>query len=168
MQIDRVLREGVNVLPLLPPFPSALWNSEAPDSLAAGTRYPATRLRASFAPKDPNELADFVGKAVQRYKDRIHLWEFLNEPVYTSYALPADGEGQLGGKHYTPADYVALLEVAAKGMRAADPTCQVMGGIAGHPTTLTREVIDAGCLKHVDIFNLHMYPGRRAPESYAA
>ena len=34
--------------------------------------------------------------------------------------------------------------------------------------TLTREVIEAGCLKHVDIFNLHIYPGKRAPESYAA
>ncbi len=87
-------------------------------------------------------------------KDRIHLWEFLNEPVYTSYALPSDREGKLGGKRYTPADYVALLEVAAKGMREADPACKVMGGIAGPPRTLTREVIEAGCLKHVDIFRL--------------
>jgi len=42
-----------------------------------------------------------------------------------------------------------------------------MGGIAGPPRTMTREVIEAGCLKHVDIFNLHMYPGKRAPEAYA-
>ena len=166
-QIDRVLREGVKVLPLLPPFPSAGWNSDAPAGLEAGRGYPANRLRASFAPKDPAELAEFVGKAVKRYKDRIHLWEFLNEPVYTSYALPSDREGKLGGKRYTPADYVALLEVAAKGMREADPACKVMGGIAGPPKTLTREVIEAGCLKHVDIFNLHIYPGKRMPESYA-
>ena len=52
-------------------------------------------------------------------------------------------------------------------MREADPTCKVMGGIAGSPKTLTREVIEAGCLKHVDIFNLHIYPGKRVPESYA-
>ena len=50
VQIDRVLRDGVCVLPLLPPFPSAGWNSDAPDSLAAGTTYPANRLRVSFAP----------------------------------------------------------------------------------------------------------------------
>ncbi len=167
VQIDRVLREGMRVLPLLPPFPSAGWNSDAPASLAAGGSYPANRLRASFAPEQPNELAEFVGKAVRRYKDRIHCWEFLNEPIYTSYALASDEQGQLGGKRYTPADYVALLEVAAQGMREADPTCQVMGGIAGSPQTLTREVIEAGCLKHVDIFNLHIYPGQRAPESYA-
>jgi hypothetical protein len=161
-QIDRVLREEVRVLPLLPPFPSADWNSDAPASLAVGKSYPDIRLRASFAPKDPKELAEFVGKAVRRYKDRIHLWEFLNEPVYTSYALPA----KLGGKGYTPADYVALLAVAAKGMRDADPACKVMGGIAGPPATRTREVIEAGCLKHVDIFNLHVYPDERPPESY--
>ena len=52
-------------------------------------------------------------------------------------------------------------------MRKADPACKVMGGIAGGPETLTREVIEAGCLKHVDIFNLHIYPGQRPPESYA-
>ena len=166
-QIDRVLSEGCSVLPLLPPFPSAEWNSEAPAALTAGRSYPSNRIRCSFAPKDPQELADFVGKAARRYKDRIHLWEFLNEPVYTSYALSADRDDKLGGKRYTPADYVALLEVAARGMREADPTCKVMGGIAGPPRTLTREVIEAGCLKHVDIFNLHIYPGMRTPESYA-
>ena len=104
---------------------------------------------------------------MERYKNRIQLWEFLNEPVYTSYALPSDREGKLGGKRYAPADYVALLEVAAQGMRAADPIGKIMGGIAGGPRTLTREVIEAGCLKHVDYFNLHIYPGKRAPESYA-
>ncbi len=167
LQIDRVLHEGVNILPLLPPFPSAGWNSDAPDSLPAGSSYPENRLRASFAPKNPQDLAAYVGEAVHRYKDRVRIWEFLNEPIYTSYALSADREGKLGGTRYTPADYVALLELAAQGMRAADPTCRVIGGIAGGPMTFTREVIEAGCLTHVDIFNLHIYPGRRAPESYA-
>ena len=46
VQIDRVLREGMRVLPLLPPFPSAGWNSDAPAGLAAGGSYPANRLRA--------------------------------------------------------------------------------------------------------------------------
>ena len=51
VQIDRVLREGVRVLPLLPPFPSAGWNSDAPASLAAGSSYPANRLRAVLRPQ---------------------------------------------------------------------------------------------------------------------
>jgi hypothetical protein len=166
-QIDRVLREGVKVLPLLPPFPSAGWNSDAPPGLAEG-RTAGEGARASFAPQDPQQLAQFVTSAVRRYKDRIPYWEFLNEPIYTFYALPADRERRLGGRQYTPADYVALLSVAAKGMRRADPACKVMGGIGGTPTLLTREVIEAGCLEHVDIFNLHIYPDKRLPECYAA
>jgi hypothetical protein len=165
--IDRVLREGVKVLPLLPPFPSAGWNSDAPPGLAEG-RTAGEGARASFAPQDPQQLALFVTSAARRYKDRIPYWEFLNEPIYTSYALPADRERRLGGRQYTPADYVALLSVAARGMRRADPACKVMGGIGGTPTLLTREVIEAGCLEHVDIFNLHIYPDKRLPECYAA
>ena len=165
-QIDRVLREGANVLPLLPPFPSADWASEAPPNLPT-KGYPGVRLRQAWAPKDPNDLAAFVARAVARYKDRIRLWEFLNEPIYTDYSLPADHAGKYGGKRYAVADYVALLDVAARGMRKADPTCKVMGGIGTGPGGLTREVVRAGCLKHADILNLHMYPGARSPETYA-
>ncbi len=166
-QIDRVLREGASVLPLLPPFPSADWSSEAPAGLS--TRgYPGVRIRQAWGPKDPAELAGFISQAVLRYKDRIHIWDFLNEPIYTDYSLPADSTNRYGGRKYLPADYVSLLEVAATAMRKADPSCKVVGGIGSGPTYLTREVIDAGILKQIDIFNLHMYPGLRAPESFAA
>ena len=215
-QIDRVLKEGARVLCLLPPFPSADWSSEAPADLPK-TGYPGIRLRQAWAPKDPAELGRFVGQAVDRYKDRLHVWEFLNEPIYTDYALPAD-EGKryggrkygpadyvallvgqavarykdrlhvwefmnkpiymdyalpadtgnrYGGRKYGPADYVALLKVAAAAMKQADPACKVMGGIGGGPLLLTREVIEAGGLDHLDLFNLHFYPGSRRPESYA-
>jgi len=165
-QIDRVLKEGAQVLPLLPPFPSADWSSEAPDSLRATKEYPGNRARQAFAPKDPKELAGFIEQAVARYKDRIRVWEFLNEPVYTGYALPAR-EVTPGGRRYTAADYAALLKVAAAAMHKADPDCKVMGGIAGGPLELTREVIAAGALQHLEIFNLHIYPGARIPEGFA-
>lgn len=167
-QIDRVVRDHVNVMALLPPFPATDWNSEASNSLKVTKDYPGNRMRQAFAPKDPKDLGVFTERAVTRYKDRVTVWEFLNEPVYTSYALPGRQIPAVGGKSYTPADYVALLEVAAAGMRQADPTCKVMGGIAGGPDTFTREVIEAGCLRHVDIFNLHLYPGQRTPESFMA
>ncbi len=165
-QIDRVLKEGASVLCLLPPFPSADWASEAPADLPK-TGYPGVRLRQAWAPKDPAELGRFVGQAVARYKDRLHVWEFLNEPIYTDYALPADEGKRYGGRKYGPADYVALLKVAAAAMKTADPACKVMGGIAGGPLHLTREVIEAGGLGPLDLFNLHFYPGSRRPESYA-
>jgi hypothetical protein len=164
VQIDRVVRERINLLALLPPFPATDWNSEAPDSVKVIQDDPG---RQAFAPKDPKDLGAFTERAVARYRDRVHVWEFLNEPIYTYYALPADRDHTSAGARYTPADYVALLEIAAAGMRKADPACKVIGGIAGDPEIFTREVIEAGCLKHLDLFNLHIYPGRRTPESYS-
>ena len=164
-QIDRVLGEGLHVLPLLPPFPSADWSSEAPEGLPT-KGYPGVRLRQAWGPKDPRDLAAFIGQAVDRYKGRLHVWEFLNEPIYTDYALPADRTGKYGGKQYAPADYVALLDVAAAAMRKADPACKVIGGIGSGPLQLTRELLEAGALKHLDILNLHMYPGARRPEAF--
>lgn len=166
-QIDRVLKEGASALPLLPPFPSANWASEAPATLST-SGYPGVRIKQAWAPKDPRDLAKFIELATVRYKDRIRVWEFLNEPIYTDYALPADTTNRYGGRKYAPADYVALLKVASDAMRKADPACKVIGGIGGWPHHLTREVIEAGALQHLDIFNLHMYPDRRAPETIAA
>ena len=166
VQIDRVLREGCSVLPLLPPFPSADWSSEAP--LTISTRgHAAVRARQAWGPKDPQELAGLIERGVARYKDRIHIWEFLNEPIYTDYALPARPSGQADVRTYKPTDYVALLATAAAAMRKADPACRVIGGIAGGPQEMTQEVLDAGILKHVDFLNLHIYPQLRAPEAYA-
>ena len=165
VQIDRVMREGVRVLPMLPPFPSSDWASEAPAGLST-TGYPGVRLRQAWGPKDPADLAAFIEKAAARYKDRIHVWEFLNEPIYTDYSLPADSTNRYGGRKYAPADYVALLKVAAKAMRTADPACKVIGGVGSGPTNMTRQLIDAGILDAIDIFNLHMYPGMRTPESF--
>ncbi|MGD0092699.1 MAG: hypothetical protein ABSE73_22540 [Planctomycetota bacterium] len=166
-QLNRVLAKGLKVLPLLPPFPSADWSSDAPADLPA-KGYPGVRLKQAWGPKDPGQLGAFIERAVTRYKDRIHVWEFLNEPVYTDYALPADHANKYHGKHYTFADYVALFQTAAAAMRKSDPGCKVMGGIAGGPREGTKEVIAAGILKLADIINLHIYPGTRAPETYAA
>jgi hypothetical protein len=53
-------------------------------------------------------------------------------------------------------------------MRKADPGCKVIGGIAGGPLQMTQDVLDAGILRQVDLFNLHIYPHLRAPEAYAS
>ena len=166
-QIDRVLALGPKVLCLLPPFPSADWISEAPADLPT-KGYPGSRLRSAWAPRDPNELARYVGQCVARYKDRMKVWEFLNEPIYTDYALPSDKGNRYGGRNYAPADYVALLKTASAAMKKADPGCKVIGGIGSGAMNLTRETIEAGALEHLDIFNLHFYPGSRLPEGYAA
>lgn len=155
-QVNRVLEEGVKLMALMPPFPSAEWISEADADMEGSAWAP---VRQAWAPKKPERLGQFVEKTVARYKDRIQVWEFLNEPIYTSYALPRAGD-------YTPADYVRLLEVVSAAMRRSDPECKVMAGIGGGANTLTREVMEAGGLEHLDILNLHIYPGARPPESF--
>jgi len=151
VQVDRIVAEDVNLMALLPPYPSATWNTTAPAEAAGVGRVPRD---LAWAPKDPARLADFVEKAVSHYKDRVQVWEFLNEPIYTHYALPA----RTGD--YKPTDYVELLKLAYAAMHRADPACTVIGGIGSLPRKLTTEVIDAGCMDYVDVFVLHMYPGR--------
>jgi hypothetical protein len=161
-QIDRVLQEHAQIMALLPPFPSADWASEAAPDLPDKEG----RLREAWAPKDPSLLAAFIEQAVARYRDRVHVWEFLNEPIYTDYALP--GSGRYPGPRYTADDYVRLLRLAAAAMRRSDPACRVIGGVASGPEYLTDELMAAGILSIIDLFNLHIYPGLRAPEGYIA
>jgi len=157
-QIDRVLGRGLNVLGLLP-FPSANWSSSAGADVRPSGRYPESRERIAYMPSDLNDLACYVRKTVEHYHDRIGVWEILNEPVYTSYALPR-------GKGYKVEDYVGLLKTAYQSAKSADADCLVIGGIAGGPTTYTREFIGTGGLDWVDVLNLHAYPGLTAPEAY--
>lgn len=158
-QVSRVVGAGAHLMALLPPFPSAEWSSTAPEALRT-SGYPGERIRQAWAPSDSAPMGDFIARSVARYRDRIRIWEFLNEPLYTDYALP--------GRHYTPSDYVRLLRVAAAAMRRSDPKCRVMGGVGAGPGRFTTELMDAGLLDTVDILNLHMYPGSRAPEGFIA
>lgn len=167
-QIDRVLAERVNLMALLPPFPSANWSSEAPEALAT-TGYPGTRIRQAWAPQRREELGRFVGQAVNHYGNRVKVWEFLNEPVYTDYALPGRDKPEYqkaGAKRYTVQDYVDLLKLSSAAMKQADPACKVIGGIGGWPDHYALEAIEKGCLDSCDILNLHIYPGLRQPESF--
>ncbi len=151
-QIDHVLDRDLKVLPVLP-FPSANWSSTAPKDSSD------IMDRIARMPKDLDEFATYVRHTVKHYQKRLSVWEILNEPIYTSYALPRT-------KGYQVTDYVRLLRVAYKAIKEADPTALVIGGIAGSPTTYTREFIDANGLDYVDVLNLHTYPGLMAPDAY--
>jgi len=157
-QINRVLERGLKVLGLLP-FPSSNWSSSAGAEVKTTERYPVSRERIAYMPRDMNEFATYVHKTVQHYRDRLQVWEILNEPIYTSYALPR-------GKGYRVEDYVELLRAAYNAVKQADPDSLVIGGIAGSPTTYTKEFIDADGLRWVDILNLHSYPGLTEPGAY--
>ena len=157
-QIDRVLQRDLKVLPLLP-FPSSHWSSSAEPDAGAAEPYPASRERVAHMPRNLDAFATYVRTAVGHYRSRLGVWEILNEPIYTSYALPR-AEG------YRVADYVRLLKVAYEAVKEADSGATVIGGIAGSPTTYTQEFIEAGGLAWVDALNLHSYPGLQAPDAF--
>jgi len=156
-QIERVRREGLNVLGLLP-FPSSDWSSSAPAD-AGPSRDMGEHARMAYKPKDLGEFATYVRTTVQHYAGRIRIWEILNEPLYTSYALPQD-------TGHTLEDYVAILKTAYQAIKQVDPTAFVVGGIAADPETLAQGFIGAGGLDWLDAINLHIYPVLRAPETY--
>ncbi len=163
-QIGRLVRGGFKAICLLPPFPSSNWASSAPDGLDL-SGYPGIRKKMAYAPKDPALLARFIGNTVVHLKPWVHDWEFLNEPIFTDYALPGEGQ-RWPGAAYTVKDYVALLKVASAAMKQADPACRVLGGIAGDADERAFEFVREGGLDAVDVMNLHIYPGKATPESF--
>ena len=156
-QIDRVLERGAHVLPLLP-FPSSYWASRTPVTVTDAQDEGQGLASAAEMPGDLDAMANYVRRTVEHYRDRLSVWEILNEPVYTQYALPR-------AKGYTVEDYVRFLTRASAAVHAADPKALVIGGLAGPPDLLTKEFIAAGGLDLVDVLNLHAYPGATAPEA---
>ena len=162
-QIERVLEAKGQVLVLLP-FPSAPWatrpDEEKVKTHAGNDRYLRERLVVACKPERLEDFAGYVRATVGHYKTRIKAFEVLNEPLYTTYALP----GVFG---YTTADYVALLRTAYEAAKAVDPACIVVGGIGSAPDSKwVREFIEQGGLRWCDVMDLHLYPHRGAPDSY--
>ncbi len=166
-QIHRVL--GLNsAVEVLLPFPSASWSSTArPDEVAkaAGNdSYLRARLPVAYAPKNLDDFGRYAAEVVRHYRQaqprRVTHYQILNEPVYTSYALPR----KFG---YTIEDYVRLTEVAYRAMKAVDPGCQVVGGNSANlDSGPTRDFILKGGLRFVDVFDLHNYDPARSAESF--
>jgi len=150
-QIRRVLDLGGNVQVLLP-FPSTAWSTAAD---------PGAKDPYAFAPKDLGDFGTYAARVVRHYAPLgVRAYGILNEPIYTSYALPR----QFG---YTLDDYLRLLEVAHAAMKRADPECLIVGGIAaGADAGLTKEFVAKGGLRFVDVVDLHLYGPARPAESH--
>jgi hypothetical protein len=172
LQIDRIRREGLNPIALLPPFPSANWASSIPDAARdEAPEWSKLWIEMAYAPSDPALLDEFIRKAAEHFKRRVSTWEFLNEPFYTLHALPAlnqidESLKGLAGAEYRVQDYIDLLARAYRVTKSVNPDSRLIGGISGRADLMSREFIEAGGLDHLDIFNLHIYPGLRRPEYY--
>src|SRR5690606_15366164 len=90
---------------------------------------------------------------------------FLNEPIWTKFCLPGEHYG-LPGADYYPDDYTQLLKDAYATMKSSDPASTVIGGFSAEPWRYTKDFIQSGGLKFVDILNIHNYGGFAPPESF--
>lgn len=156
-QFDSILREKLNVLPLLP-NPSAEWSSAADlervekEIARTGRTWARNRLICACEPKDPADLANYVTQTVSHYRKQSRYFEMFNEPLYTEYSMPSRFGYKMG-------DLEAMLKVAYGAAKAADKDVQVIGGISCPPAhALAREFINTGGLEWCDIMNLHDYP----------
>ena len=162
-QIERVLDVQGQVVVLLP-FPSATWatkpDMEKVKAQAGDNRYLEQRLIVAQKPERLEDFAAYVRASVEHYRGDIRVFEILNEPLYTTYAVPA-------AFGYTTADYIELLRTAWETAKAIDPSCTIIGGIAAQPDSKwVNEFIDQGGLQWCDAMNLHLYPHRGAPDGY--
>lgn len=170
--INRVLGTGMRMVQQLPPFPSAEWNTTAPPEFTE--RFPGFANlygRMAYPPKDPEVFARYVEKVIEHYRTRITIWEYLNEPFYTTHSFPHVQQLDAATENFPKADfsvedYIYWLKQMHTAVKQADPDAKVIGGISGRPDLLTREFFQAGGLNYVDYFNLHIYPGLRRPEGY--
>jgi len=159
-QIQRLLDLGMHVVCLLPPLPSTDWNSTAPDSVP-----PTQWQRMAHLPRDPEALFRFITLAAARYRGKVDVLEFLNEPVWTEFCLPGATHGKPGGQ-YTPEAYLRLLRGAYPALKAGNPDATVIGGFSAEPWRFTRELVEAGGLDCLDALNVHQYGGLEPPETY--
>ncbi|NOY82167.1 MAG: hypothetical protein GXP31_14310 [Kiritimatiellaeota bacterium] len=164
VQIGRVLDRGLNVLVLFP-FPATPWNTQADEEkirkAAAGKKYLMERYRVACAPKDRKGFSAYIDATAAHYGKRVDTYEILNEPVYTTYAVPR----RFG---YTVADYVDLLEAAYTAVKRRQPAATVIGGIASWVEGKSvRDFIEADGLRWVDVMNAHQYPNTIPPEVFA-
>jgi len=104
----------------------------------------------------PNDLAEyknFLTKTVERYKDKVAVWEIANEP-----------ENPGGGYQNNPEGYFDLVKITSETIKKADPKAKVTNGGA-MPIVGMREsdsfkaywtkFFALGGNQYIDYFNVH-------------
>lgn len=106
----------------------------------------------SYAPVDIGDYERFVAATVERYQDRIHIWELWNEP-----AVP-------GGSVFwsdTPENFVELLHAGYVTVKGLQPDSEIwLGGLGGRPAyySFFRRILELGAAGDFDVLSLHGRP----------
>ncbi len=98
----------------------------------------------------------FVGRTVEHFRDRVHVWQMWNEPNIPVFWHPEPN----------PREYARLLVAGSMAAKEADPTCHVMGcNTSLIDLNFDRAVFEEGGWEHSDIIGVHPYRYPHAPEA---
>lgn len=160
-QIDRVLQQQAKVLALFP-FPSSEWASAATDAAIDKLNlkpWQRKQVITAFKPTDDAAFSKFITESVKHLGNRLEWFQFLNESLYTHYALPASAG-------YTLDDYLHLLRLTHDALKAARPEAKLLAGLGiWADSKWTRDFVEAGGLQYADALDMHLYPSGDA-ENY--
>jgi len=101
-------------------------------------------------PKDIDEYQNFLTKTVERYKNKVAVWEIGNEP-----------DAQCGGYENNPQGYFDLLKISSETIKKVNPQAKVTnGGASGHSDNSSErsfwtKFFQLGGSQYIDYFNLH-------------
>ncbi len=130
--VDKYQRAGVSLMPILA-YASAWSNGVAPAT---------DQERALYG--------RFVYNTVRRYRGRVHVWEIWNEPNIGQFWSPVP----------RARDYAALLQVAYREAKRADPTCTVVGAATALVDYgFIEDLLELGCGRFMDAISIHPYQG---------
>jgi len=143
-------RRGLAVLPVIQGTPD--WAARNPGDHGS-------------PPRDPADFARFLTALVARYgpngslwaqhpevsRQPIRAWQIWNEPNLTRYWNIAP---------WAPS-YVALLKVANRALKAADPGSKtILAGLPNESWKALQAIYDARARGHFDVVTLHPYTGK--------
>lgn len=124
-----------------------VWASPAPErSEEIAVCVPVS---AAFAPAKMEDFTNFVSKTVERYKDRIKIWEIWNEPN-----LP----GSSCFWFDTPENYVRMLKAGYETVKKVQPEAEVWNGGLGTRRSYHAfydRILRGGAAPYFDKLSLH-------------
>jgi len=116
-------------------------------------------------PDDYDDYGDFLYALASRYRGRISAYEVWNEPNLAR---------EWGGEPPNPAEYVALLKVAYKAIKRADPQALVISAgltpttrwdeVAMPDVEYLKRVYAAGAKPYFDVLGAHGAGYKASPE----
>jgi hypothetical protein len=109
------------------------------------------------APKNPQDLADFMSFLANRYQGKVQAYEIWNEENISRF-WPSGPNA---------AAYTQLLKASYPAIKAADPSAQVVfGGVSTNDYPYIEAAYAAGAKGYFDVMAVHPYTCK-SPDSYS-